>query len=179
MYTTTTVRFSITTSSKKVAPDDCDNDRQPEVAIRPPISGGTVIVSVEISTMTSSRKCSQVIAITTNYGTVLQYCFRLRIASVHVSMQSRQMPKRHFCLFVTVTKCADEKENCHSLSVCGAIQIQCRQSYKYIRARHPYCYFQLLAVVRIIWGTFFELATVENSRFAVEISTPSIIVPEI
>jgi len=59
------------------------------------------------------------------------------------------MPKRHFCLFVTVTKCADEKENCHSLSVCGAIQIQCRQSYKYIRFGRPYCYFRLLIVVKI------------------------------
>jgi len=110
-FRTATVRFSITTSSKKVAPNNCDNDRQPEVAIRPPISGGTVIVSVEISTMTSSRKCSQVIAITTNYGTVLQYCFRLRIASVHVSMQSRQMPKRHFCLFVTVTKVLTKRKS--------------------------------------------------------------------
>jgi len=34
---TATVRFSITTSSKKkLAPNDCDNDRQPEVAIWPP-----------------------------------------------------------------------------------------------------------------------------------------------
>jgi len=40
-----------------------------------------MIDSVEISTITSSRKCSQMIATTTNYGTVLQYFFQLRNAS--------------------------------------------------------------------------------------------------
>jgi len=51
------------------------------------------------------------------------------------------------------------------------------QSYKYILFGQPYCYFRLLVVVRIIWRTFFELATVENQRFSVRISTLSIIVP--
>jgi len=60
------------------------------------------------------------------------------------------------------------------------IYLKCRQSYKYVRHGQPYCYFRLLVVIRIcIWGTFFELATVENPRFAVWISTLSIIVPEI
>ena len=57
--------------------------------------------------------------------------------------------------------------------------LQCRHSYKYIRSGQPNCYFRLLVVVRIIWVTFSELATVENPRFAVWISTLCIIVPEI
>jgi len=127
-----------------------------------------MIDSVEISTMASSRKCCQMIATTTNYDTVLQYCFQLRIAAVHVSMQSWQMRKRHFCCFVTCRR--KGKAYCYSMSVYGCILSS--DIYRY-------CYFRLLVVVRIIWGTFFELATVENPRFAVWISTLSIIVPEI
>ena len=44
--------------------------------------------------MTSSRKCSQMIATTTDYGTVLQYRFQLRIAAIHVHV--REMPKQRF-----------------------------------------------------------------------------------
>jgi len=120
-----------------------------------------MIDSVEISTTTSSRKCTQMIATTTNYGRVLQFSVILRIAAVHVSMQSRQMRKRTFLLVCHSNKCADGKEKreyyCYSMSAYGYFIIrylQCRQSYKYIRFGRPYCYFRLLVVIRIMWGYF-------------------------
>ena len=38
--------FSTTTSSKKVPSNDCDNDRQPEIAIRPPKP--EILISLEL-----------------------------------------------------------------------------------------------------------------------------------
>jgi len=106
---------------------------------------GTMTDSVKISTMTSSRKCCQMITTTTNYGTVLQCCFQLRIAAVHVSMQSRQMRKRHFCSFVTVTNVPTKRKSVllFYVSVWAYLifrYLQCRQSYKYIRSGQPYCW---------------------------------------
>jgi len=47
-FTTTTVRFSITTSSKKVVPDDSDNNRQLELAIWLPKPEVQILTSLEL-----------------------------------------------------------------------------------------------------------------------------------
>jgi len=47
-FTTTTVRFSITTSSKKVVPDDSDNNRQLELAIWLPKPEVQILISLEL-----------------------------------------------------------------------------------------------------------------------------------
>ena len=72
-----------------------------------------MIDSVEIqtanlgfSTVASSKKCPQIIATTTNYGTVLQYCFQLRIVSVHVIYAITANAKTTFLLV------------CHSNKMC-------------------------------------------------------------
>jgi len=146
---------------------------------------GTMTDSIEISTMTSSRKCSQMSATTTNYGTVLQYCFQLRIAAVHVSMQSIKSKCEND---IIARLCADEKEKreyyCYSMSVYGGILSS-----------------DIYSVARVIsisglgnhiatsgcrssshssqGTTFFLLVTVEKPRFAVGISTLSTLVVEI
>jgi len=53
------------------------------------------------------------------------------------------------------------------------------QGYKYFRFGRPYCYFQFLVADAITRGTFFELVMVKKFIVVVEISTLSIIVPEI
>ena len=43
---TAILRFSTMTNSKKVPPNDCDNDRQPEIAIRSPKQ--EILISLEL-----------------------------------------------------------------------------------------------------------------------------------
>jgi len=134
-----------------------------------------MIDSVAISTMTSSRKCSQMIPTTTNYGTVLQYCFQSRTISVHVSIQSRHNAKTTFLL--NSNKCADEKQNreyyiyCHSTPVYGVSS----DIYSVARAisisglRDHIATFRCCSSSQSCGGTLFELVTVENPRLAVGI----------
>ena len=58
LFATATVRFSITTSSKKVVSNDCDNDRQPDIAIWPPKP--EVLIALEL--WWTASKCQQQIS---------------------------------------------------------------------------------------------------------------------
>jgi len=114
------------------------------------------------------------IATTTNYGRVLQFSVILRIAAVHVSMQSRQMRKRHFCLFVTVTNVLTERKSVNiTVILCQRMDILSSDIYSVARVISISGLGDHIAISGC-WslsesceGTFFELATVENPRFAV------------
>jgi len=85
---------------------------------------GTMIDSVQISTMTSSRKCSQMIATTTNWYSItvlfsVTYC---RCMPVDLRNHGKCQNDIFAC---HSNKCADENEKreyyCHSMSVYGGI----------------------------------------------------------
>ena len=124
--------------------------------------------------MTSSRKCSQMIARTTNYGTQYYSIVFSYAVPVYMYLCNHRKCENDIFLVCHSDKCDHRRKGkawilplCYvSIWVYFIVRyLHCSQSYKYIRFGRPYYYFRLLVVVRIIRGTFFEIATVENLTF--------------
>jgi len=114
------------------------------------------------------------IARTTNYGTQYYSIVFSYAVPVYMYLCNHRKCENDIFLVCHSDKCDHRRKGkawilplCYvSIWVYFIVRyLHCSQSYKYIRFGRPYYYFRLLVVVRIIRGTFFEIATVENPTF--------------